>query len=162
MIDSTDELRQDVIIKSRKQIEMSGVLDVNSFDEHEVVVQTNSACASIDGENLKIDRFNSQNGELITSNRISFALIYPPPSRVSYKAYASRRKNVHRVRKGRQALRCHRPLDVYEKTPNRIREALPSKPQPDRSAPKERSDPRGPCDRRRPGCSKWACAGRTS
>lgn len=76
MINSTDELKQDVIIKSRKQIEMTGVLDVNSFDEHEVVVQTSSACASIDGENLKIDRFNSQNGELIINGTINGIYYY--------------------------------------------------------------------------------------
>ena len=76
MIDLTDEFKQDVIIKSRKQIEMSGVLDVNSFDEHEIVVQTSSSCASIDGENLKIDRFNSQNGELVVNGTINGIFYY--------------------------------------------------------------------------------------
>ena len=39
-------------------------------------MQTNSACASIEGENLKIDRFNSQNGELIVNGTINGIFYY--------------------------------------------------------------------------------------
>lgn len=67
----TDEIKHDVFIKSRKQLEMSGVMDVSSFDEHEIIIQTGASGASIEGEDLKIERFNAQNGELIVNGKIN-------------------------------------------------------------------------------------------
>ena len=55
MSDLTDEIKHDVFIKSRKQLEMSGVVDVSSFDEHEILIQTGASGASIEGEELKIE-----------------------------------------------------------------------------------------------------------
>ena len=71
MGDLTDEIKHDVFIKSRKQLEMSGVVDVSSFDEHEILIQTNASGASIEGETLKIERFNAQSGELIVNGKIN-------------------------------------------------------------------------------------------
>ena len=71
MSDLTDEIKHDVFIKSRKQLEMSGVVDVSSFDEHEILIQTGASSASIEGEELKIERFNAQSGELIVNGKIN-------------------------------------------------------------------------------------------
>ena len=38
MNEQSDELKHDVVIKSRKELQMSGIIDVTSFDEHEIVV----------------------------------------------------------------------------------------------------------------------------
>jgi hypothetical protein len=40
MIEKTDDIKHDVIIRSRKRMEMSGISDVSSFDEGEIIVQT--------------------------------------------------------------------------------------------------------------------------
>ncbi len=76
MNEQTEELKHDVVIKSRKQLEMSGILDVTSFDEHEIVVQTSTSGASIDGEGLKIERFNAQSGELLVNGKINGIYYY--------------------------------------------------------------------------------------
>ncbi len=89
MNEAVEEQKNDVVIKSRKQIQMSGVLDVNSFDEHEIIVQTCSSGATIDGENLKIERFNSQSGELIVNGKINGIYYYSKEPQKKKKGLAS-------------------------------------------------------------------------
>lgn len=71
MIDNAKELKHDVIIKSRKRLEMSGINDVSSFDDTEIIVQTDGSGISIEGEGLKIERFDAENGELIVNGLIN-------------------------------------------------------------------------------------------
>ena len=66
-----EEIKHDVFIKSRKQLEMSGVADVSSFDEHEILIQIGTQGASIEGEGLKIERFSAQSGELVVNGKIN-------------------------------------------------------------------------------------------
>ena len=76
MIESDEELKHDVLIKSRKRMEMTGISDVSSFDDAEIIVQTGNSGVSIEGENLKIERFNSENGELILNGSINGLFYY--------------------------------------------------------------------------------------
>jgi len=71
MIDNFKEIKHDVIIKSRKRLEMSGINDVSSFDEAEILVQTEGSGISIEGEGLKIERFDAENGELIVNGLVN-------------------------------------------------------------------------------------------
>ncbi len=71
MLDNAKELKHDAIIKSRKRLEMSGINDVSSFDDTEILVQTDGSGISIEGEGLKIERFDSENGELIVNGLIN-------------------------------------------------------------------------------------------
>lgn len=71
MVDKIDELRHDVIIKGRKRMELTGASDVTSFDDKEIVVQVENFGVTIEGENLKIEKFNSENGELILNGLIT-------------------------------------------------------------------------------------------
>ena len=71
MIDNSKEIKHDVIIKSRKRLEMSGIHDVLSFDDAEIIVQTDGSGISIEGEGLKIERFDAENGELIVNGLIN-------------------------------------------------------------------------------------------
>ena len=89
MNETVEEQKNDVIIKSRKQIQMTGVIDVNSFDEHEIVVQTSTSGATIDGEGLKIERFNSQSGELIVNGKINGIFYYTKEPQNKKKGLAS-------------------------------------------------------------------------
>ena len=56
MNDISGEVKHNVFIKSRQRMEMTGVSDVTSFDEVEIVVQTGDSGISIEGENLKIEK----------------------------------------------------------------------------------------------------------
>ena len=71
MIEVSKELNHDVILKSRKKLEMTGINDVTSYDENEIIVQNDSSSLSIEGENLKIERFDSEKGELIVNGIVN-------------------------------------------------------------------------------------------
>ena len=70
MIDNIKEQNHDVILKSRKRLEMSGINDVLSYDEKEILVQTEGTEVSIEGDGLKIERVDAENGELIVNGLI--------------------------------------------------------------------------------------------
>ncbi len=76
MNEKNDIIRHDVIIRARKRTEMSGINEVSSFDEKEIIVQTSGAGISIDGENLKIEKFDADNGELIINGTINGIFYY--------------------------------------------------------------------------------------
>ena len=76
MNDMSGEIKHDVFIKSRQRMEMTGISDVTSFDEEEIVVQTGNSGVSIEGENLKIEKFNSENGELVLKGLINGLFYY--------------------------------------------------------------------------------------
>lgn len=66
-----DELRHDIFIKSKKRIEVNGVEDVLSFDEKEIVAQIKGFGLSIEGDNLKIEKFSSETGDLVVNGIIN-------------------------------------------------------------------------------------------
>lgn len=70
-MDNLKEIKHDVIIKSRKRLEMSGINDVISYDDSEIAVQTDNTSLSIEGEGLKIERFDSEKGELLVNGLIN-------------------------------------------------------------------------------------------
>ena len=64
-------INHDVIIKARKRMEMTGVSDVTSFDDGTIVAQSERFGISIEGENLKIEKFNAETGEFILNGKIN-------------------------------------------------------------------------------------------
>lgn len=71
MVENLDDSKHDVVIKSRKRIELSGISDVSSYDDKEIIAQTSKNGITIEGEGLKIERFNSEIGELIVNGLIN-------------------------------------------------------------------------------------------
>ena len=71
LVEKTEELKHDVVIKGRKRLELTGANDVSSFDDKEIVVQVGNMGVTIEGEGLKIEKFTSENGELILNGTIS-------------------------------------------------------------------------------------------
>jgi sporulation protein YabP len=49
---------------------MTGVEDVNSFDEIQIIAKTCDADISIEGEELKIEKFDCESGNLTVKGRI--------------------------------------------------------------------------------------------
>lgn len=89
MNDLSGEVKHNVFIKSRQRMEMTGVSDVTSFDEEEIVVQTGSTGVSIEGENLKIEKFNSENGELVLNGVINGLFYYAKKPEKKKKSFLS-------------------------------------------------------------------------
>ena len=65
----------DIFLKDRKNLVLSGIKEVLTFDEKEVDVISLLGNLSIRGENLKISSFNTDNGNMEISGNFA-ALIY--------------------------------------------------------------------------------------
>ena len=51
-------------LEERKKLNVSGVLDVESFDEHEIVMETGGGCLIIRGEELSIGKLSVDTGDV--------------------------------------------------------------------------------------------------
>ena len=56
---------QDVILYSRKRMELSGVEEVESFTDAEIVLQTSLGRAVVEGSSLRIESFSTERGALV-------------------------------------------------------------------------------------------------
>lgn len=55
---------QNILLENRQKLLVSGVIDVESFNEQYVIVHTDLGVLAIKGEGLHISRLNLDNGEL--------------------------------------------------------------------------------------------------
>ena len=55
---------QNVLLENRQKLLVSGVIDVESFNEQYIIVHTDLGVLAIRGEGLHISRLNIDNGEL--------------------------------------------------------------------------------------------------
>lgn len=65
-----NKLSHNIILENRNKLSISGVNDVDSFDEKQISAFTEMGFLTIKGSNLHINRFNTQNGELNLSGKI--------------------------------------------------------------------------------------------
>jgi len=61
---------QDVRLYSRKKMELSGVEEVESFTDTEILLQTALGRVVIEGSGLKIDSFSTEDGALVLHGEI--------------------------------------------------------------------------------------------
>ena len=71
----TSNTIQNVILENREKLTISGVLDVLSFDDQIVIVETESGLLSVKGENLRINKLSLDTTEVIVEGTI-FNLSY--------------------------------------------------------------------------------------
>ncbi len=64
-----------VMLENRSSLTVSGVNDVDSFDERSVVAYTDYGQLTVQGENLNIKRLSVETGDLTIEGSVS-ALIY--------------------------------------------------------------------------------------
>ena len=64
-----------VILEDRKRLTVTGVSDVDSFDEQTVVVYTDMGELTLRGNGLHISRLNTETGELNITGTV-YAMIY--------------------------------------------------------------------------------------
>ncbi|MBQ9744676.1 MAG: hypothetical protein IJW19_06075 [Clostridia bacterium] len=69
-------LNHDVTITSRKKIQMTGISDVLSFDDGQIMAQNSDSDVSIEGEGLKIEKFDSSSGMLTVNGKINGLYYY--------------------------------------------------------------------------------------
>ncbi len=69
------KMPHNLILEDRKSLMVTGVSDVDSFDEQTVVIYTDMGELTLKGSGLHIERLNLETGELHVSGNI-FALVY--------------------------------------------------------------------------------------
>jgi sporulation protein YabP len=60
-----------IIIENRKKMSVSGVLDVISFDDNSVLLETANGALNVVGENFRINKLNVDIGELTIDGDIA-------------------------------------------------------------------------------------------
>ncbi len=63
---------QNLILENRGKLSISGVLDVLSFDDQVVVLETELGLLTVKGENLRINKLSIDTSEVIVEGEISY------------------------------------------------------------------------------------------
>lgn len=63
-------IMQNLVLENREKLSISGVLDVLSFDDQIVIVETELGLLTIKGENLKINKLSIDTEEVIVEGEI--------------------------------------------------------------------------------------------
>ena len=76
----TAKVPHNVILEDRKSLTVTGMSDVDSFDDQNIVVYTDMGELTVRGGNLHISKLNVETGELTMTGEI-FALVYTDDKR---------------------------------------------------------------------------------
>ena len=63
-MDDKNSFTHSLVLESRKQLTISGVKEVESFDEQNIIAITSLGEITVSGQELKINRFSTEIGEL--------------------------------------------------------------------------------------------------
>ena len=74
-MEENSNVYQNIIIESRKKLNISGVKDVTSFDDETILLDTKLGKMTVKGENLHIENFNTEIGDLMATGQIH-AVVY--------------------------------------------------------------------------------------
>lgn len=70
-ISKIEENKGNLILENRKKLTLSGVVEVISFDEEKILLNTKLGALTIKGTELKMNKLDVQNGEVIIGGFIS-------------------------------------------------------------------------------------------
>lgn len=70
-----DTLKGNVIIEDRMRLTVTGVIDVDSFDNENIILITELGTLLVAGENFRINKLNVDVGEIVIEGEIN-ALTY--------------------------------------------------------------------------------------
>ena len=62
---------QNIVLENREKLSISGVLDVLSFDDQIVILETELGLLTVKGENLRINKLSLDTAEVIIEGEIS-------------------------------------------------------------------------------------------
>jgi sporulation protein YabP len=63
---------QNLILENRSKLNISGVLDVLSFDDQIVILETELGLLTVKGENIRINKLSIDTSEVIVEGDISY------------------------------------------------------------------------------------------
>ncbi len=62
---------QKLVMQNREKVELTGVTEVISFDNKEIMLETNQGVARFTGENLHVKRLTLERGEVALEGKIN-------------------------------------------------------------------------------------------
>lgn len=68
---SNSNIIQNIILENREKLSISGVLDVLSFDDQVVILETDLGMLTVKGENLRINKLSIDTSEVVVEGTIS-------------------------------------------------------------------------------------------
>ena len=68
--------KNDILIRARKHIDITGVRDVVSFDDKAVVMSTSGGDMTVEGEELKIGVLDTEKGIVSVDGKICAVIYY--------------------------------------------------------------------------------------
>ncbi len=69
-INNSTNVVQNVILENREKLSISGVLDVLSFDDQIVILETELGLLTIKGDNLRINKLSLDTAEVIIDGEV--------------------------------------------------------------------------------------------
>ena len=69
---NSNTIIQNIILESRKKLSISGVLDVLSFDDQVVILETELGLLTVKGDNIRINKLSLDTSEVIIEGSISY------------------------------------------------------------------------------------------
>lgn len=64
------KMQHNIIMESRKNLTVTGVMDIDSFDEQTVIVFTEEGELTVKGENLHINKIDVDTGDLLMEGQV--------------------------------------------------------------------------------------------
>ncbi|MNP36707.1 Spore protein YabP [compost metagenome] len=80
---------QNIIMENREKISVTGVIDIHSFDDELVLAQTELGILTIKGDDLRMNRLNLDNNELIVEGQI-IAVAYSDSSQAKKSGFMNK------------------------------------------------------------------------
>lgn len=75
---------QNIVLENREKLSITGILDVFSFDDQIIIIETELGLLTIKGENLKINKLSLDTSDFIVDGKIS-SLLYSDSEKMSKK-----------------------------------------------------------------------------
>ena len=66
---------QNLVLENRKKLSISGVLDVLSFDDQVVILETELGLLNVKGDNLRINKLSIDTSEVVVEGDI-YSMVY--------------------------------------------------------------------------------------
>lgn len=86
MSEKNENIPQNIILENRRKISVSGVSDVDSFDENQSVIYTCMGLLEIKGADMHMSKLNLDSGEIVLEGKFdSFCYIDSSPESTGIK-----------------------------------------------------------------------------
>ena len=62
---------QNIVLENREKLSLTGILDIFSFDDQIIIIETELGLLTIKGENLKISKLSLDTSDFVVDGKIS-------------------------------------------------------------------------------------------